>query len=756
MEGKNLVFLVTVGSSLLENIPKNNSKFGKTDLDNVSKKIDEKYLSGVDITKPITDQFNLAKKVFENIKSNSSLSLGDNEVSFGKFYSDFLSNSTSIKNKLLSNRGNDSGIEDLSAELKTLSLLLKELNIGEVCRSGNCETVLFPTLTYAGVLVSAMLAELIKSTWGITNLRVVFSEQLTSADELNFRDGIKNFIGNLYGEIRKARDERKEAFIIASGGYKAVVPYANIVGVLTKIGVYYAYEDSSFLIKLPSFPFDIKDELIKANQINLNVLAENKDKKEIYNSLPEELKNLFIEEDVNFKKSEFYDTIMSIYKDSIVKTPLQKQVSSMNILKKLGDNKKLLDYFTILSGLGSYFWIGDKIPELVDHAQYHHSNLFIIADTIMSQILGYDQNYFSPEEIFLILGTIYFHDWGHVLSSIDDSARQLLPTEIRDLHHILSFNRLKTECKKLYDEGLKWSGSSEELQENYLQYIALLSLYHRKAMPLLKNDKPFYFYVTGNTYGPLVEVNELKNGVKLGGEKLNGNTVSSERFVFLEALFRVIDSLDTQFVRAGSIDELIFKFRMFEVDAETEEKRLENLEKSIPQRNKARYNKIYEAIKQGYQGRANKGEVNNSDSGSDYDLNELLKEDPLLFLYLESKLKIMFRTEQRQHFVKHLFLDTPQIEVEKNNNNFEIKVLLKKNADFEENFEKLVAGIKEESRKYLEDYKKTLELSTLCKDIASDYEKVKGILNEQHLFFKFMIKDENGEGVCKLESEEGK
>jgi putative CRISPR-associated protein (TIGR02619 family) len=746
MEDRNLVFLVTVGSSLLENFAKKeseNSHYKRIDL------LNDIVDLGGDL-RTVNDPFKLAFKLYEELENRSNLpSL---QRKFIEFYKGFFNNNGYIRNKLVGNNENNSNKEDLSAELKTLSLLLKGLKADEGCKSGGCKVILFPTLTYIGVLVSAMLAELIKETWGIGNPRVVFSEHLTSADDQNFRDGIKNFIGNLYEEIRKAKDENKEAFIVASGGYKAVVPYANIVGVLTKTGVYYAYEDSEFLVKLPSFPFDIKDELIKANQINLNVLAENDDREEIYNSLPEELKNLFIVEDGIYKKSEFYETIISIYKDSIVKTPLQKQVSSMNILKKLGDNKNLLDYFTMLSGLGSYFWIGDKIPELIDHAQYHHSNLFLIADTIMSQILSFDQNYFSPEEIFLILGTIYFHDWGHVLSSIklnDGSERQLLPTEIRDFHHLLSYERLKTEYKKLYEDGLKWGVDSNELWDNYLQYIALLSLYHRKAMSLCKDEKSFYFYLTKEIYGPLIE--KAKDGVKLDGE-----TILAERFVFLEALFRVIDSLDTQFVRAGSINELIFKFRMFEVDAESEKRRLENLEKPISQGNKARYNEIYEIVKQDYQGRANKGEVNNSDSGSDYDLNELLKEDPLLFLYLESKLKIMFRTEQRQHFVKHLFLDTPQIEVEKNNNNFEVNVLLKKNADFEENFEKLRAGVEEKSRKDLDDYKETLKLEALCGDIASDYEKVKGILNEQYLFFKFVIKDENGETVCKLESEEGK
>jgi putative CRISPR-associated protein (TIGR02619 family) len=754
MEGRNLVFLITLGSSLLENILKNNSEFGKTDLDNVSKKIDEKYLSGVDITYPISfqfnsienGQFNLAEKVFENIDSNTNK--GESEKSYLRFYKKFLSNQGTVGNNIFSVGTNNRGIEDLSAELKTLSLLLKELNVGEVCKLGNCEVVLFPTLTYSGVLTSQMLAKLINSTWGINIIKVVFSKNLTSADDLNFRDGIKNFIGNLYKEIRNASYEGNEAFIIASGGYKAVVPYANIVGVLTKTGVYYAYEDSEFLVKLPSFPLDIKNELIKANQINLNVLSENSNNSKIYDSLPEELKNLFIEDNGTYKKSEFYDTIMSIYKDSIVKTSLQKQVSSMNILKKLGENTTLFNYFTVLSELGSYFWIGDKIPELVDHAEHHHSNLFIIADTIMSQILSDNQNYFSPEEIFLILGTIYFHDWGHVLSSIrlkDGSERQLLPTEIRDFHHILSYERLKNKYKDLFNVGLKWGNDADELWQGYLKYIALLSLYHRKAMPLLEEDNQFYFYVTKDTYGPLVKANEDNRGVKLGGEQLNGQEIKTDRFVFLEALFRVIDSLDTQFVRAGSIDELIFKFIMFEVDAENEERRLENLKKLISPGSLECYTMIYEAIKQGYQSRANKGETGGYSDSTYYDnLNEFLKKDPLLFLYLESKLKIMFRTDQREHFVKHLFLSTPRIEVEKNSDNFEIKVLLEKNADFEENFTKLVKGINEKSRNDLESYKKKLTLQSLCEDIASDYNRVKNILNNHSLVFKFMIKDENG------------
>lgn len=723
------VYMITVGTSLLENFVGSTEKRRLSfspdqldiDLDDID--LDEETL-GLDLNsfrekldevkdKEIPNISTIEQNIYNQLCNNNT----NAAIEFKKFYEAHKGSSGTLSN-WLQNINNDK----ICAEIKTLKKVIDSKKAAD-----NNKIILFPTFTLSGLLVSSILSEYFQRQNFVVS--TIFTSNLASTTGKNFEDGLKKFLGNLYNKVKEYKDEGKNCTvsILASGGYKSIIPYCTIIGLLTDTYVYYIYEKSDNLVQLPPLPIGIQKELLKPYAQVLQILKSKFYPSE-YNNLPEKLKNLFIKENNSYKATEFFTVALNIYKNEFYKSPLQIETEGISIVKYLNN---YIEYYKRIVDIAPYFWIGDKVPELVDHAQYHHDNLFAIADRILSSIWinQNDKNILNELGTFLILATIFFHDWGHVVAHIDGLHRTLLPTEIRDFHNILSYKRLEKEkeslLKKIFD-----ADPNTKFEDSNLYPIALLSAYHRKAMPLRDEDDSFIFPFGKNgqkyeEFKPLINFNGTFDGKEIEGSQL----------IFLESLFRVIDSIDMQFVRAGSINELIFKFRNFQMEIEEENRRLKNLENLSPSKEQIEfYESIYVMLKNSYQSRANKGNIN-----SDYEklkgIYKNLAEGPLMFLYVESKLKIMMKDEQREHFLKHLFLDVPEITSNYKDGKIIINIAYRKAEKFDWNISQLNSEFPNDP---VLDKAGKLDLNELVKDISSDYEKVKDILNSKNIFFNFI------------------
>lgn len=68
--------------------------------------------------------------------------------------------------------------------------------------------------------------------------------------------GLKALVNALIDEIRLARRKGLEAIINATGGFKAEIAYATLVGLLFNVSVYYIHEVFQDVIRMPPTPID--------------------------------------------------------------------------------------------------------------------------------------------------------------------------------------------------------------------------------------------------------------------------------------------------------------------------------------------------------------------------------------------------------------------------------------------------------------------------------------------------------------------
>jgi len=726
VQPKNRCFIVTVGTSLIDNYSElldSENKKPNFDTDTLNNSLADSLWNEWKHISSKNSIDNFYKKVYNNIK-----------------YYNYQNAYDTIKEWLTSIRNNDlTNLSKVSAEIKTLSKMepSKERDI----------VVLFPTLTYAGVLCAKILHDLLSKNY-VNNVEVVFTEGLKSAEDKDTsftKQGLSNFLSNMIECIDRYDEENYEIKILVSGGYKSLVPYSTLVGILKRKDIYYIYEDSDQLMSLPSLPISIDISTLKpCYPILRNIENSLVEKYKIYfNKLPDEIKNLIETKNGQFKFKSALTFLVQSYNSIVNKSPLEFESRNLNLLNFLTEESSSPDlkkYFMDLVDIGSFFWIGDKIPEMIDHALKHHNNLFEIMELILLPILTNKPDFLSEEELFILLCTIYFHDWGHVLSQFPGS-RTLLPTEIRDHHNILGYERLKDQrTQEQLLSQLKWSPNKESLWKNYLEAIATVGLYHRKRMPLFSNKDSDYSFKIGSkdyTYKPAGE----------SKIKFNKNEIVEGRLLLLIALFRVIDSLDTQVWRIGSENEFIFKMSSLLSDIKSEKVRAERIKEIIDCDSIiSPLIVLLEKIETGYE------KADGQPLCIDEGINGIAHNDEKLkseiFLFLESSLRIFIKKEQFKHYLKHLYLDSPRFEYAFEDPRHIITVTYKKNNKFDETIEKLhqtldiwandseLSSDVEEISQEIDEIKGK-DTNTVLTSIEADYDKVKDILENGNVYFEF-------------------
>ena len=112
-------------------------------------------------------------------------------------------------------------------------------------------------------------------------------------------------------------------------------------------------------------------------------------------------------------------------------------------------------------------WMGDQIPETVEHSRRHSkrlmefaSNLFRCAEPQMEALLGLGEDPAKPELLALLIASIYLHDIGHTaLSSPVRPTRGhtpfplgLFPSAVREVHHLLTGELLRQYPERFFGE----------------------------------------------------------------------------------------------------------------------------------------------------------------------------------------------------------------------------------------------------------------------------------------------------------------
>jgi len=492
--------------------------------------------------------------------------------------------------------------------------------------------------------------------------------------EAKYDDFVTKGVPSLLNELAGIMDNippEDQVIIVPTGGYKALIPYLTIAGILYNYPIYYIYEDSNALLELPAIPLSVDNTEFRSALVLLDNIAETNENaaKPYFNALDDRFKKLMYKDDEDiYHYTAFGERLKAMY-HSHPTSPLAVRVSGNTLIQHLNKYK---DQFLEMTRLGETIWIGDKAPEMADHARYHHVNLLAYAELLLAPILETHSDFLSETELFLLMGVIYFHDCGHsrCMISSDDKQIPLLPTEIRNFHNFLGYQRMFDPAfhKSLERQGLKVDAST-------LKNIATLSLYHRKVMPLCN----------GSYESPDCTI----------FESLENTTISQDdetvRGSLILALFRIIDGMDKQIGRAGDAIEITMRAESILADLDYLKSRVDLLKNIMTDALKENTDKIFEKIRGSYikkestQPEDTKTQSENFCEGFDPDplcpqstispaepsekpiYNELQtkisnnEQFPIAWEYLCAQCRLMFQALQPGYYYSDLLLKMPKV-----------------------------------------------------------------------------------------------
>lgn len=721
-------FIVSVGTSIITNFEKKQRQI-------ISNNINEPTINGA---------FNKFGQIFCTFpEPNRFLNNGTYDT-LVKFYKD-------IKNQ--------------GAEQKSIETIISKKNFNR----NNLTFHLIVTSTEESKFCASFLGHQVLQG---AKIKYYIPQGLDKPDDEDFSEiGLPNLLSCIAFILNEINGSSEEAIIIPTGGYKAIIPYLTIASILYDKPAYYIYEDSNTLLELPSPPLGVNTkEFMPANVLLENIKGLSViDAKPYYEGLHERFQKLVYPGENNlYKLTAFGERLQKIYSEQTGISPFVIRAIGNTLMKKLGSDYK--EQFAKLVGLGETIWLGDKAPEMAEHARYHHSNLFAYSELLLLPIFSRIPEFLSKEELFLLLGIVYLHDCGHSSSSIvfnsgDKQDRiPLLPTEIRNFHNILGYQRLMSPK---FQEIIRTQVS--ELKNEFFSIVAGLSAYHRKKMPIL----------LGTYYGPDLKGEENKENKELEFGSLTNKTVSfqgkeivGDRLSLLVSLFRIIDGMDKQVTRNGDAVEVSMKAEAILADLDNLwgracllEDALEKLDSNL----KKKVDNIFNIIINEYGDKEGTGTACQNDSvkkcggwtdecnnhnhspeggkeiASYLELKKFVKDEHLAFAweYLYARTRFFFQAIQPVYYHSDLLLGMPKVT---HSNNDETKVIINYDENTITEGKRKVESIWDEIKAW---FKKNLNGKPECKKVTEEFclktpkQVVEGIRDEYCSMKK--TKKENGD-----------
>jgi len=617
--------------------------------------------------------------------------------------------------------------EDLKEASAELSSLLKDPV--QAPRPGD-EVWLVHTRTRPAEACARCIGKALEGRTPSLRTRCRSVEGLGEASEGGFADrGLPNLIKDLV-EIVEGVPSGDRCVLVPTGGYKAIIPYFVVMGTLFELDCIYIYEQSDELLTLPPLPLHVDLSRWTALESVVEAL-EGKSREEaeglgLYRKCEDSLRILMVEgSDGTFGPSSLCGALRGRAQEDRRRPELQFRTRNSPLLhylvKEDGDDSLRLKFLR-LAEIGPHLWKGDQVPEMADHALLHHADLFHLAERVLLPVFYFHETrrkerFLSPEELFVLLGALHLHDCGHVLGRVDredGGCHDLLPTEVRDHHHVLGYLRL-TEPRRHGKSGSPiheilgehkecggtWSPSD---LENSLRAIGLVGLYHRKKMRL-RQRKPYPF-LEGSSLEEVPCLTEFFQRLAENDDLVMVGDVelSRDRLVLLVSLLRIIDSLDEQGSRTGGREAAQFHLGLLEGQTAREERRAAGLRKaleavelvllaSMGEKGGNRLESLdglIESYTEGFAGKERKGGDGGTAGGPApsfwQTFGELYPEEqpvrPVAFEYAVARIRSRFNRSQKEHYAEKLNVEGVEISHAFGDDAVRFRIGLRMEADF--------------------------------------------------------------------------
>jgi len=190
------------------------------------------------------------KILWERVKSESLMSIREGQARKQKTLEDMML--TQLKGL---NLGTEEGLQKASPEIKSLA----KIGVEEGDR-----VQLYASETPEGILTARVVRQFIRDVWQCTaEMEVVTGLQVSDAGRFRSQ-GVLRFVQSLVREVTDPHNKYRYQIILnATSGFKSLVPYTTLIGLLFGVPVQYIFERSSELITLPPLPVDFDQEFIR-------------------------------------------------------------------------------------------------------------------------------------------------------------------------------------------------------------------------------------------------------------------------------------------------------------------------------------------------------------------------------------------------------------------------------------------------------------------------------------------------------------
>lgn len=388
-----------------------------------------------------------------------------------------------------------------------------------------------------------------------------------------------------FDEVRREvpADPDSKLVLNMTGGYKMMSGFAMLYSQLYQIPSIYVHEmqrDTYVEIKpLPlSYAINELDEeisllkgLSRKGGMSLNV-----DKTE----LPEWLQGMLTDVGEGRVGTTGFADILVDYFNTNRRKQMGIGRSLLDRTARGPEGRELADYLeSCIDRHWAELWLGDQIPETVEHSRRHSKRLMEIGGNLFrvaeDQLEG--EGLTEPLPLALLISAIYLHDIGHtrMFFPADDDREGdifplgLFPSSVREVHNLLSRDMIARRGEDLFPPDIR-EGVLNPLRE----IVPLLAAYHREYTPLApgaqKEPKRQIESVGRFLYGerfeesltPLSEVLECR----FADWELEYWGITRRQILGVAGLLRIIDACDVQADRV--VDSIYVKARLERTQSE--------------------------------------------------------------------------------------------------------------------------------------------------------------------------------------------
>ncbi len=398
---------------------------------------------------------------------------------------------------------------------------------------------------------------------------------LNVRDRQSFLTSVKDLFSFFDQMLHDQKLENEYVVINASGGYKSISAYSVLYAQLHELPAIYSFEDpKSRAVELAALPVSYAISELDEEMNLLKALDAGGPEVEGFlekcaGSLPPWMRSLLTDE----RKPSF---------GGLTKTLLERHGKKreyegghgrylLGKLREYGSEGRLYaDYLQKrIAGNWSELWLGDQIPETVEHSRRHSKRLMEVAGNLfrcVPNVLNTPgmSEAETAKTLALLIACIYLHDIGHTAVSFpvrkDGSGTfplGLFPSAVREVHHILSRDMIIEFADDLFDPN----GSEEAAPDvGFLKTLVPFACSYHRGYTTLK-ERTAWAEKQIRSVGRFLYMDDFEKTLLPLEDVCPSfiSNVSVNDVLQATALLRIIDGCDVQVDR--TVDDVYFNAR---------------------------------------------------------------------------------------------------------------------------------------------------------------------------------------------------